>query len=161
VLVFRDITERKRAEEELRYHANLVDNVSDAIISTDRELKIRSWNKAAELIYGWQADEVVGLTGSDVLQTAFPKGLSREAIVKGIFEEGGWEGELIQRTKDGREITVYARSMALKDEAGKVIGGVSISSDITERKGRRRCAKRGRLPGIDSMIETFVIVEPA
>ena len=129
-----DITERKRAEEELRYHANLVDNVSDAIISTDRELKIQSWNRAAEWIYGWQEGEVIGQIGSDVLQTSFPEGGSREAIAKDIFEKGSWEGELIQRTKDGRDITVNARSMALKDEAGNVIGGVSISHDITERK---------------------------
>jgi PAS domain S-box-containing protein len=134
VSVIRDITERKRAEEELRYHANLVDNISDAIISTDRELKIRSWNKAAERMYGWQADEVIGQLGSNVLQTTFPKGLSREAIAKDIFEKGGWEGELVQRTKDGRDITVHARSMTLKDEAGNVIGGVSISHDITEGK---------------------------
>ena len=134
VAVNRNITERKRAEKVLRYHAHLVDNVSDAIISTDKELKIRSWNKAAERMYGWQADEIIGLKGSDILQTTFPEGLSREAIAKDIFEKGGWEGELIQRTKDGRDITVHARSMALKDEAGGVIGGVSISSDITERK---------------------------
>ncbi|HSD57358.1 MAG TPA: PAS domain S-box protein [Methanotrichaceae archaeon] len=132
--VVQDITERKRAEEELRYHANLVDNISDAIISTDKELKIRSWSKAAERMYGWQSDEVIGLTGSDVLQTTFPEGLSREAIAKDIFEKGSWDGEIIQRTKDGRDITVHARSMALKDEAGNIIGGVSISHDITERK---------------------------
>ena len=131
---FIDITERKQAEERLRYHANLVDNVSDAIISTDKELKIRSWNKAAERIYGWQEDEVIDQKGPDILQTTFPEGLSREAIAKDIFEKGYWEGELIQKTKDGRNITVYAKSMVLKDESGVVIGGVSISSDITERK---------------------------
>ena len=132
--IFRDISERKRAEERLRYHANLVDNVSDAIISTDKDLKIRSWNKPAERIYGWQADEVINLKGSGVLQTTFPEGLSQEAIAKDIFEKGSWEGELIQRAKDGRDVTVYAKSMALKDEAGVVIGGVSINYDITERK---------------------------
>ena len=132
--IFRDISERKRGEETLRYHANLVDNVSDAIISTDKDLRIRSWNKAAERLYGWQEDEVIGLKGSDFLQTMFPEELSREAITKDIFEKGIWEGELIQKAKDGRDITVYAKSMALKDEAGGVIGGVSISSDITKRK---------------------------
>jgi len=129
-----EILERKRAEEQLRYHASLIDNVSDAIISTDKELKIQSWNGAAERIYGWQADEVIGLKGSDILQTTFPEGVSREAITKDIFEKGHWEGELIQRTEDGRNIIVYAKSMVLKDEAGSVIGGVSISFDITKRK---------------------------
>jgi len=133
-VLFMDITERKRAEEELRYHADLVENVSDAIISTDRELKIRSWNKGAERVYGWQADEVIGRVGSDILRTTFPEWLSRETIARDIFEKGGWDGELIQKTKDGRDITVHARSMAIKDEAGNVIGGVSISHDITERK---------------------------
>ena len=133
-VIFRDATERKRAEETLRYHANLVENVSDAIISTDKELKIRSWNKAAERIYGWQAGEVIDLKGSDVLQTTFPEGLKREGVTKDIFEKGYWEGELIQKTKDDRNINVYAKSMQLKDEVGVVIGGVSISSDITERK---------------------------
>ena len=140
VAIIRDITERKRGEETLRYHAHLVDSVSDAIISTDKELKIRSWNKAAERMYGWQADEVIGLKGSDILQTTFPEGLSREAIARDIFEKGCWEGELIQRTKDGRDITIYAKSMAFKDEVGAVIGGVSISFDITERKRAEEAA---------------------
>ena len=74
VLVFRDITGRKRAEEELRYHADLVENVSDAIISTDRELKIRSWNKGAERVYGWQADEVIGRVDLTFYRQRFQKG---------------------------------------------------------------------------------------
>ncbi len=140
----------------------MVDNVSDAIISTDKELKIRSWNKAAERIYGWQADEVIGLKGSDVLQTTFSEGLSREAITKDIFEKGGWEGELIQKTKDGRDITVYAKSMALKDEAGDVIGGVSISYDITERKradeALQKSEEKYRML-FENMTESFLLAE--
>ena len=156
-----DITGRKRAEEKLRYHANLVDNVSDAIISTDKKLKIQSWNKAAERMYGWQADEVIGLKGSDVLHTAFPEGLNRETITKDI-EKGVWGGELIQRTKDGRDITVYAKSMALKDEAGVVIGGVSISSDITESKLAEEALQESeaKYHGLfNSMAEAFELVE--
>ena len=93
---------------------------------------------------GWQADEVINLKGSGVLQTTFPEGLSREAIAKDIFEKGSWEGELIQRAKDGRDVTVYAKSMALKDEAGVVIGGVSISYDITERKQMEEALRDNR-----------------
>ncbi|MDQ1275152.1 MAG: hypothetical protein QG610_725 [Euryarchaeota archaeon] len=129
-----EILECKRAQEKLHYHANLIDNVSDAIISTDKELKIKSWNKAAERMYGWKADEVIGMKESDVLQTAFPEEFSWEAIARDIFEKGSWEGELIQRTKDGRDLNVYGKSVMLKDEAGVAVGGVSISSDITERK---------------------------
>ena len=62
-----DITDRKQAEEKIRYQANLVENVSDAIISTDNDFNIVSWNKAAELIYGWNVDEVIGKNANDVI----------------------------------------------------------------------------------------------
>ncbi|RPI33189.1 MAG: PAS domain S-box protein [Chloroflexota bacterium] len=129
-----DITERKRAEEDLQFHALLVENVSEAIISTDTELKIRSWNKAAEQIYGWQAGEVIGQPGAVILQTRFPDELNREELAHQLFEFGQWEGELVQKSKDGRWITVHASSIALKDSHGEVIGAVSISHDISERK---------------------------
>ena len=67
MVVALDITERKKVEETLRYHAQLVDSVSDAIISTDTNFRITSWNQAAERIYGWKAEEVIGKDGSDVL----------------------------------------------------------------------------------------------
>ena len=132
--IIEDVTERKEAEDRLRYHANLVDTVSDAIISTDTDLIIRSWNRAAERIYGWRADEVVGLKGSDILKTEFPEGTSREALTSDLFDTGFWQGELVQHTKDGRPIFVEATSIRLTDGAGTVIGGVSVSRDITERK---------------------------
>ncbi len=132
--IFEDITERKYAEEELRYHANLVDNVSDAILSFDTKLNVMSWNKAAERIYGWHVNEVIGKRGPDVLRTIYPDGLNSENIAKIIFEKGSWEGDIIHRTKSDRAITTNTRSMALYDEFGKVIGVVSIIQDITKRK---------------------------
>ncbi|WP_410509432.1 PAS domain S-box protein [Methanosarcina hadiensis] len=158
-----EIFERKQAEEKFRYHANLIDNVSDAIISTDRELKIKSWNRAAERIYGWKADEVIGMKGSDILRTTFPERLSREAIAREIFEKGSWEGELVQRTKDGRKINVYGKSVTLKDEAGAVIGGVSIVSDITERKRTEKALKLSNLYNrslIEASLDPLVTIGP-
>ncbi len=63
-----NITERKRAEEQLRYQAFLLENVSDAIVASDMNFIIQSWNKAAEEIYGWWAAEVIGKSVSEVLQ---------------------------------------------------------------------------------------------
>ncbi|RPH33103.1 PAS domain S-box protein, partial [bacterium] len=158
-----DITEHKRAENKLRYLASLVETVSDAIISTDKDLIIRSWNKAAERVYGWRAEEVIGVKGSDILQTSFPKGVTREAITQAIFEQGSWEGELIQKTKAGDAITVQAKSVVLKDEAGNVTGGVSISHDVTERKmAEIKLAESGKKYRdlFEKMSEGFLLVEP-
>ncbi|MCK9592718.1 MAG: PAS domain S-box protein [Methanoregula sp.] len=143
--VHRDITESKRFEEQLRYHANLVETVSDAIISTDTDLRIQSWNKAAETMYGWKAEEVVGKKGSNTLKTEFPEGMSRETLTKNLFENGAWHGELIQRTKDGQKIIVEATSIGLRDNAGHVIGGVSVGRNITDRKKGEEALKRKNL----------------
>ncbi len=129
-----NITKNKQSEERLRYHANLVETVSDAIISTDTENKIRSWNCSAEKLYGWSMEEVIGKKGADLLKTKFQEGFSRELLLKEMHEVGSWHGELIQRTKDGRAIQVEATSITLKDDGGKSIGGVSIVRDITGQK---------------------------
>lgn len=55
-----DMTEHKRAEDLLKLFALIVENSVDAIFSTDRELRLRTWNKAAENQYGWHAPEVIG-----------------------------------------------------------------------------------------------------
>jgi PAS domain S-box-containing protein len=129
-----DITGRRQAEEILRYHAGLLETVSDAVISTDTCLNILSWNKAAEQVYGWRSDEVIGKNGSEILITEFPEGTSREVITRDMFEKGEWHGELIQRTKTGNRITVDATSKRLVDKDGRVVGAVSVSRDITGRK---------------------------
>ncbi len=93
-------------------------------------------------MYGWRADEVIGLKGSDILGTEFPEGTSREALTADLFGRGFWQGELVQHTKDGRPIFVEATSIRLTDDAGAVTGAVSVSRDITERK-RAEEALRG------------------
>jgi PAS domain S-box-containing protein len=129
-----DISEQGRQEEFLRYHANLIATIPDAIISMDTDLRIRSWNRGAEQMYGWHETEVMGLKGPDVLQTKFPEGSSREPLTEELFGGGSWRGEVIQQTKDGRQIIVEVTNISIRNESGDVIGGVSINRDITDRK---------------------------
>ena len=63
-----DITDRKRAEEILREQAMVISSVSDAIFSTDASFVIKSWNKAAERIFGWGAEEVIGKSWKRIIQ---------------------------------------------------------------------------------------------
>ena len=55
-----EISERKRAEAQLIYQAELIENVNDAIIATDENLAVTYWNQTAEQIYGWKAEEAIG-----------------------------------------------------------------------------------------------------
>lgn len=129
-----DITERKWIERQLRYQANLLQQVSEAIISVDNDFKITSWNKAAETVYGWKANEVVGKHIHQVLPTKYPNGTSDEVALTVLQTTGEWTGEVIQPKKDGTEMMIHSSVSLLYDADGKVIGTVAINRDITAQK---------------------------
>ncbi len=131
--IMRDITERKRAEEALRYQATLLTNLNDAVIASDEQYRITAWNPAAELIYGWKAEEVLGRFGLDITQTEYP-GVDKEAMLRSIAELGQWCGEVTQVRKDGSRFPMEISSIVLRDENGRITGYLSLNRDITERK---------------------------
>jgi PAS domain S-box-containing protein/excisionase family DNA binding protein len=128
--IARDMTERKKYEEQLQYLATLTQNIRDAVISTDADYQITSWNKGAEEIYGWKEEEVIGKTASDVLKTKYSTSDSIESLTK----NGYWSGEVVQKRKDNTDIFILASVAILKDSHGNVIGGVGVNRDISERK---------------------------
>ncbi|MDP8208085.1 MAG: PAS domain S-box protein [Candidatus Electryonea clarkiae] len=133
VIIALDITERKRAEEKLSYQANVLSNVSDAIISTDSNLQIKSWNPAAERIYGWKENEVIGKSIDEVCQTEFVD-ISQEEAQTILLKEKSWTSELLQKNREGKIINVLASVSLLKDNEGNIISGITVNHDITERK---------------------------
>lgn len=128
-----DITQRKLAEDALQYQANLLDNVSDAVIATDIDLNIRAWNRAAERAYGWTSEEVIGKPLSAVLKGTFI-GSTREQALMEISKKGFWNGELIQTRKDGSAAYMFQSASALKDSEGNRAGIVMVNHDITQLK---------------------------
>jgi PAS domain S-box-containing protein len=133
VALNRDITERKRVEEQNRFMANLVASVSDAIIATDMQLNIQSWNAGAEAMYGWRAEEVIGQPASRVLETDFLN-QSREAVTRQILEAGSWSGDVTQERRDGSKIPALSSVALYRDADGKPAGVVAVNRDITERR---------------------------
>jgi PAS domain S-box-containing protein len=138
VCSIRNITERKEQERQLRYHASLQENVSDAVIVSDLEFHIQSWNKAAERIYGWKAEEVIGKKVEDTLQTQFETEEARQRFSKEFFEQGFWSGEAVQVRKDGGTLPLLGSITLLKDKQGVAFGVISIIRDITEQKAQER-----------------------
>ena len=132
-MVVHDITERKRTEEELRYHAYLLENLNDAVLATDEQLLITAWNKAAEKMYGWRADEVLG----SYIWQVVPLDLTedqREDALKELAETGRFRIEVITYGKDGTPVWVEGITVALRGQEGEITGYVNIRRDITERK---------------------------
>jgi len=134
VCTIQDITQRKSREQQLRYHAALQENVSDAVIATDLNLHIQSWNKAAEQTYGWTAEEVQGKFVGDVLQAQYETPDERERYRREFLEHGEWHGEIRQRRKDGSDIYIYGSVDLFEDENGQPIGIVAVNHDISARK---------------------------
>ncbi|MHB8836602.1 MAG: PAS domain S-box protein [Candidatus Methylomirabilia bacterium] len=128
---FQDITERKNAELQVRYSANLLANVSEAIVAIDRNFNVTYWNAAAERMYGWAAAEVLGKPFLAFIQPRYP-GASRKAVTRTISQAGYWKGDLLHNRRDGTLFPVQVTISAVKAADGQVIGHVAINSDITE-----------------------------
>ena len=129
----KDITESKTAEEKIQYQAGLLQQVSDAIVATDKDGRIQVWNNAAETIYGWKAQEAMGKLFHDMIKPEY-RYQRREEVVEKMEQAGTWSGEIVHNSRDGRQISVQSTITILKDAEGNNAGSVSINHDISERK---------------------------
>jgi PAS domain S-box-containing protein len=132
VAIRNDITERKRAEEQIREQAALLDQAQDAILVRDLDHNIRFWNKGAEKIYGWTAEEAMGKNVKGLLFKE-PSAQFEEAR-KAVIQNGEWQGEIRQTRRDGEEIIVESRWTLVRDEKGQPNSILVINTDITEKK---------------------------
>lgn len=128
---FRDITERKKAERRILEQAKLIDLAQDAIIVRDLGHWVTFWNKGAERLFGWTAEEIKGRQVTELLYrdvTAF------EMAQKELLDKGSWSGEVRQVTKSGQEVVVSSRWTLVRDEEDHPSAVLAINTDITEKK---------------------------
>jgi PAS domain S-box-containing protein len=137
-----DITERKRAEETLREQANLLDLAHDAIFVRDLNGVVTYWNRGAEELYGWTAEQAKGKIASDLLKTLFPAPL--EGITSGLLNTGHWEGELVRTRKDGIQVTVQSRWSLQRNAQGAPVAVLETNNDISDRKRAEKERERLR-----------------
>jgi PAS domain S-box-containing protein len=143
----RDITRRKRAEEQIRFQRRLHDAVGQAIIATDLQGRIIYWNRAAEELYGWSREEVMGRPIVEV--TPSEELLERaEEIMSELRAGRSWSGEFVVRRKDGSTFPAMVTDSPVHDEQGTLVGIIGVSTDLTELKKAeelRRSEERFRL----------------
>jgi PAS domain S-box-containing protein len=132
-IVFRDITERLRAEEALERLAAIVESSDDAILSKSLDGIIQSWNGGAERLYGYSKQEAVG---QSVAILALPGGKDedREILARILKGERVEHYETQRRRKDGQQIDVSLTVSLIMDSTGKAVGASTIARNITESK---------------------------
>ncbi|HEX4608671.1 MAG TPA: PAS domain S-box protein, partial [Urbifossiella sp.] len=142
VLVFRDITERKRAEESRARLAAIIESSDDAIIGKTLDGVIRFWNAGAERVFGYSAAEAVGRPITLIIP---PDRLDEEREIIERVRRGKRidHFETVRRTRDGRPVDISLTVSPIRDAHGTVIGASKVARDITDR--RRAEAERERL----------------
>lgn len=138
VVTFVDVTERRQAEEALRaseqrllQEKRLIDLSREPIFVWDYDNGIMEWNRGCEELYGYSRPEALQQQKDKLLKTTVP-GSTFEAIRAALLEHGNWSGELKQRTRDGRELTVESRIQLVLVEGRRLV--FESTHDITERK---------------------------
>ncbi|HTC90128.1 MAG TPA: PAS domain S-box protein [Bryobacteraceae bacterium] len=128
----RDITERKRAELGRDQLASIVDYSDDAIIGRSLEGMIVNWNKGAERLYGYSAQEVIGKPVALLLPPGYPDEL--QAILASLRRGEIINEETQRRKKDGKLVEVALAISPIKNSLGHITGASSIARDIGARK---------------------------
>ncbi len=128
------IIQRKQAEEKIREQATLIDNAQEAIGVRSLEHNLIYWNKGAERLYGWMAEEAIGKNPIDFMFKGKEEPPQLTEAKRIVLEKGEWIGELRQITKDGRDVIVESHWTLICDSEGKPKSILVINTDITEKK---------------------------
>ncbi|MCK8518404.1 sensor histidine kinase [Methanoculleus sp. 7T] len=132
--ISRDVTGRRRAEEQLRFQAQVLSQVDDAVIAIDTEQRITYMNRAAERLYGVSSSEVTGRPGTELFTYRWLDPGDEEEARNALRTSGTWRGVTIHRKRDGETIVVDATVSALSGERGTTTGMLCSLRDITDQE---------------------------
>jgi PAS domain S-box-containing protein len=129
----RDVTELKKGDHAARLLASIVETSDDAIVSKDLNGVVTSWNRGAERVFGYTAEEMIGRS---IITLITPDRHNEEPEILERIRRGERieHYETIRRRKDGSLVDISLAVSPVKDTAGKVIGASKIARDITARK---------------------------
>jgi len=130
--------------EDLRRQSELLDHISDSIVSCDGDGRILGWNAGAERLYGYAAGDAVGCDLFALLATTFFTGegnaISHDELAAHLAQTGRWDGELRERAVDGTALTVLSSITDLAVAGGGTAGLVVVSRDVSRQRREEHLA---------------------
>jgi PAS domain S-box-containing protein len=131
--ISRDVTRQKETFEAIRFQAQLLDAVGQAVVAIDLSGSVVYWNRTAEQFYGWRAEEVIGENAARLIPNTASK-TDAESLLSKVKTGERWSREYQVQRKDGTLFPAWVTDSPIYDSDGKLIGIVGIAVDITERK---------------------------
>ena len=136
-----DITARDDADTQARLRAALLDSIGEAVTAANPQGQVVYINAAAERLFGWRADEIIGRDGRELL--AAPEAAAEaEHIHQGLVDGRRFAGQLRMRRRDGSVFDAHLTCAPALDEHGTVVGLVAVVNDQTERHQRDRTTRK-------------------
>jgi len=131
--VCRDITERKRLEQELSLKSLVLDQIQDHVTITDLQGNITYINEAEIKTMGIPRDQLIG-NATTIYGEDAEKGATQREIVENTLRDGCWRCEIVNYSSDGKELFMDCRTQVIQGAEGKPIALCGIATDVTERK---------------------------
>jgi PAS domain S-box-containing protein len=157
ISVFQDISEKKHTEIGMRRLAAIVESSDDAIISKTLKGIITSWNRAAEKMFGYKEDEIIGKS-IEILIPLSNRQEEKEIISRIKSGQKIEHFETIRVRKDGTEINISLAVSPLKNDKGEIVGASKIARDITKRVelDNKLCIYREQLEELNNYKDEFM-----
>lgn len=122
----------RQAKASLGEQADLLNLTHDAMFVRDMQAAIKYWNRGAEEMYGWTAEEALGQSAPELLKTI--SAVPLDQIESQVLSSGRWEGELVHHKRDGTPVVVASRLALQRGEHGEPVAVLATNTDITERR---------------------------
>jgi PAS domain S-box-containing protein len=146
-----DMTEHKRSEAAIRQQAQIMDQIHDSVVSTDLDAHVTSWNKGAERLFGYTAEEAHGRHISFLFRAEQLPFLEDEVIAP-LRQKGDHQVEVQMRKKSGEEFFAHVSLSRRTDANGSIDGMIAYAMDITERRrAEAALAARERLAAVGQL----------
>ncbi len=131
--LFTNTKNKQQFSERLNYQNSLIDTVSDAIFSTDKDLRIQSWNRYAAELYGIPVHEAIGQRLDALISIDMSKEEMNDQF-QHLLLDNTYRAEYLITKKDGEQVYIMASISTMRNKQGKVTGYVAVHRDISERK---------------------------